>query len=291
MSTKTIVLPLQYAKPYRYRGGDTMNIFDMTNRIGNSDSIRLYEEMTKMQIGDILLFGSYYLPGTADPNDARVKCPIDWQVIDKSADRIMLLSRHSLFWTFYDGRTPLWGPPPKTSWEKSTIREELNNECLESWFSISEQSLIIEHVQAMDENPVFRTLSGDNTIDRLFLLSLDEANRYLGVNRNYTKDPKLRKNSEACTCMIMADFVMNKERCREIELFPDFAPWWLRTSGMDAQHIICINEDGSADFEGMESSADEVGIRPAMWIDLSRLQTDEENELPYGEGDDDLPFC
>ena len=228
--------------------------------------------MLGIQINDILLFGTYYLPGSTYPNNAKVKSSIAWQVIDRDGDKIMLLSQHSLYWNFYDGNTTFFGPPPETCWEKSTIREELNSECLESWFSISEQSIITEHEQVIDENPMFQTPSGSGTIDRLFLLSLEEANRYLDIYSENMNALKQKTNREACAYMLMADLSRDDKGGKEIKLFRDYAPWWLRTAGEDIQHVACIDRDGSVDYEGIEASADEVGIRPAMWIDLGRLQ-------------------
>ncbi len=58
-----------------------MNVFDMTtrNRIGRGNDKAIYNELVRIQIGDILLFGSYYLPGVADPNDDRKK-PAMWML-------------------------------------------------------------------------------------------------------------------------------------------------------------------------------------------------------------------
>lgn len=268
-----------------------MKVFDMTtrNRIGRGNDKTLYNELARIQIGDILLFGSYYLPGVADPNDVKVKCPIDWQIIDKNGDRLMLLSKHSLYWNYYDGRAPIMGPPPRTSWEKSTIREELNSERIEEWFSIPEQSIIMENIQFMDENPVYQTSSGKATLDKLFLLSLEEAKRYLKIDKQSSRNLDPARGNSAGGYMIMADEDPDKEG--EIMLFPAWESWWLRTSGIDDRLVICVKEDGTIDYEGIGASADEVGIRPAMWIDFGRLQPNEKDEMPDEEDAENiLPF-
>ena len=51
---------------------------------------------------------------------------------------------------------------------------------------------------------------------------------------------------------------------------------------------MCINDHGHADFEGIASDADEVGIRPAMWIDLSRLLL---VKSAVADEEDCFPFC
>lgn len=153
---------------------------------------------------------------------------------------------------------------------------------------MEEQAIIIEMVQVMDENPQYHIPAGNATLDSLFLLSLEEANRYLGVSMNPEDESGNEcENTAAAAYMMMADPPLKKGIC-DVEVFPQSFPWWLRTAGIDAASTMCINDHGHADFEGIASDADEVGIRPALWIDLSRLflveeDTTDENDL--------CPFC
>ena len=263
-------------------------ILTISEYIGKKDNKIIYNEMKKLETGDSLLFGSYFLPGNSDPNDCKIKSPILWQVLDKDRDRLLLLSKYMLYWTFYDGSVMLIPPSSETNWEVSSVRAELNGECFNSWFSMEEQAIIIETVQVMDENPQYHIPAGNATLDSLFLLSLEEANRYLGVSMNPEDESGNEcENTAAAAYMMMADPPLKKGIC-DAEVFPQSFPWWLRTAGIDAASTMCINDHGHADFEGIASDADEVGIRPALWIDLSRLflveeDTTDENDL--------CPFC
>ena len=265
-------------------------IMMISGYIGKRDNQSIYNEMKQLEIGDNLVFGNYSLPGNCYPNDCKVNSPILWQVLDKDHDRLLLLSRYMLYWTFYDGSATLFSPSPETDWEVSTIRIELNGECFNSWFSVEEQAIIPETLHFMDENPQYHTSSGDPTFDRLFLLSLEEANKYLGVNLNPLSDSEEScPNTAAIAYMIMADPPLEESEY-DTEVFPHCFPWWLRTTGIDAAHVVCINDLGHADFEGITSDADEVGIRPAMWIDLGCLIPDEEDVIDENENDW-CPFC
>ena len=99
-------------------------IMTISEYIGKKDNKIIYNEMKKLETGDLLLFGSYFLPGNIDPNDCKIKCPILWQVLDKDRDRLLLLSKYMLYWTFYDGSVMLIPPSSETNWEVSSVRAE-----------------------------------------------------------------------------------------------------------------------------------------------------------------------
>ena len=234
----------------------------------------LYEALSALQPGDSLFLGRYPLPGSSDRTDVTVKCPIAWLVLDKDESRLLLLSKHALYWNFFDGSGSLFGPAPETSWEASTLRAELNGERFDAWFSDTVKSLVKETVVLVDENPVYHTATGSGTFDKLFLLSAEEAGRYLGVGVETSEASDGGGKYAAAPFMILAD--RNLEDGSSIELDVAYMPWWLRTPGADATRVACVSGSGHVDLEGIRSSADEVGVRPAMWIDFSHLAKDQE---------------
>ena len=46
--------------------------------------------------------------------------------------------------------------------------------------------------------------------------------------------------------------------------------WWTRTSGTTKDKVVCVGWEGG--FFEEESTADEVGIRPAMWMRFDSSQ-------------------
>lgn len=257
-----------------------------TKETDKSDSISLYHQLQLLCPGDTMLLGSYYLPYALFQGGIKVKCPITWQLLDKKGDRLLLLSRNVLYQSIYND-SKVMHTTPKTTWEESIIRAELNKKYFRTWFSAREQAIIIETVQAMDVNPIYKTCSGNDTTDRLFLLSLEEANKYLGVRLGYKKK-QIGENvlPMAASCMIAADSFREPEGTETL-FSPVHLSWWLRTAGMDTSHVACIDGDGYADFEGRASDASGVGVRPAMWIDISRLCT-EKSEITDGGRNDDI---
>ena len=63
------------------------------------------------------------------------------------------------------------------TWEKCTLRAYLNGEFYNK-FNDLEKRLILDTTVFNNENPEFGTGGGNNTADKIFLLSIDEANRY-----------------------------------------------------------------------------------------------------------------
>lgn len=89
------------------------------------------------------------------------------------------------------------------TWEYSTIRSWLNGDFINSAFSSNEQMAIKTTNLKNDDNPEYGTMGGNDTEDRIFLLSIDEAkNENYGFTNNYsdttTREAKriMRKNRE-----------------------------------------------------------------------------------------------
>ena len=107
------------------------------------------EKMHNYKYGDIIRFGT--INGLT----------IEWQVINVRDNKVLILSRKGLEARVYNS-----GSEP-VAWETSTIRRYLNSEFLSSCFDAREQGKICDSE--------IRNTGKNNTIDKLFLLSLEEA--------------------------------------------------------------------------------------------------------------------
>ena len=215
------------------------------------DSRQLMEEMTNLdgtikdsafvvpQIheGDILRIGSYEQDG-----DAYKKEPIQWQVLEIQAERALVISRQVLTPRIYDSAARA------TKWSKSGVRFWLHEAFLVENFTERERQLILEtEVQVRSFEGLFNV--GENTRDWLFLLDLEEANRYFGTDQE--------RKTTATTC------AKNKG-------VPDNR-WWLRTLGRTAFDALFVDGRGAIDRGGKRAATEGIGIRPAMWIDVTKL--------------------
>jgi hypothetical protein len=125
------------------------------------------------------------------------------------------------------------------TWETCTLRQYLNGEFYNS-FRDNEKAMIAETRNVNTDNPGYGTEGGNDTIDRVFLLSINEANGY---------------------------FKNDHDRAASYGGSPDW--WWLRSPGRDGDDAAFVfsyggvNDDGNLAYDGA------VGVRPALWVNLS----------------------
>lgn len=164
--------------------------------------------------------------------------PIEWEILDTDGDRILLLSKYALDSQYY------YETDIPVSWGRSDLRGWLNANFLYDAFTEAQQTQIL---------PV--TLEKNAGADQLFLLSLDEVNRYFADN-----------TERLCKA---TDYAL----AQNAYVSPTTGgSWWLlRTPGKTDQHVMSVNSDGSIDREGGTVSSIRGGVRPAMWVNVTAL--------------------
>ncbi len=112
-------------------------------------------------------------------------------------------------------------------------------------------------IVSADNNPSFTTDPGNSTTDRVFLLSLSEANKYFSSDTRKCAPTAYAIAQGAWT----SDYIKvdGKAAC----------VWWLRSPGIYSYYA--ARAEGSS-HNGRGGSVDGVGVavRPALWIDLSK---------------------
>ena len=182
-------------------------------------------------------FGEY----EQDGNVLNGKEPIEWIVLDEQDDKKLVISKYGLEYPRYNEEYTA------VTWETCSLRTWLNKTFLNAAFSEEEQAGILWTTVTPDENPDYSTFAGNATYDRVFLLSIDEVNRYF--SSDYAKRGKATnsaKNGESGT-----------KKCR----------WWLRTPGHDSTYVAVVEFDGTLEKSGHVVNNSIVAVRPAMWID------------------------
>lgn len=125
------------------------------------------------------------------------------------------------------------------TWENCTLRSYLNGQTfLNSNFTGTEQDAIKDTSVTNDSNPDYSTAGGNNTTDKLFLLSLAEV-------RN-------------------TDYGFGSDATRAASSW-----WWLRSPGIHDFSAADVNYDGSVDGYGVND--DDGSVRPALNLNLSSV--------------------
>jgi len=201
-----------------------------------------WTEMKKINAGDIYTFGSY----EQDNDLSNGKEAIEWIVLDKDGSRIFVVSKYALDCQIYNPSNM------ETSWETCTLRTWLNNDFLNAAFSAEEQEKIPTVTVSADINPVYETPAGNATQDQLFLMSIDEVNKY------FVSDSE--RHCEATAYAIANGAYVH-------HAVPG-CWWWLRSPGFILNHAALVNNDGSVYTLGYHTFDTLDTVRPAMWIDL-----------------------
>lgn len=160
-----------------------------------------------------------------------------WYVLDKKDGKTLLLSEKII-----DKRT-YSDAPGAVTWETSALRGYLNGEYLNG-FSAADREKICEVTNANRPNGKYAVSGGADTLDRVFLLSLEEAEVYLGG---------------------FADVLIAKTADSGAAFW-----WFLRSPGEAADVAACVTAGGLIDYHGVADSVETPigGVRPAMWVEL-----------------------
>jgi hypothetical protein len=178
--------------------------------------------------------------------------PIKWRVLENNTEskQLFLLSDQALTTAQYDCENKA------STWATSTIRSWLNLGFI-NIFSIKEQTAIALTENVInDDNPKYRTEGGEKTNDKLFLLSIDEANNssYFSSDDARKCDPTKRARDDYNTFLYGTDCY-----------------WWLRSPGYDSNHAAGVLDDGGIDFMGPNVDNYPYYVRPAFNLNLSSV--------------------
>ena len=188
-----------------------------------------------VNVGDYITFGSY----EQDNISSNGKEPIEWLVLDKKNSAALLISRYLLDWKQYDNSWEI-----HKSWEMCTLRTWLNEEFLNTAFLPEEQRQILTTTVTADKNPNYNTEQGNSTSDKVFLLSIMEANKYF-----LSDSSRICKSTEAA----VAKNPLDADR------------WLLRSLGEDNLCVAQVNIYGHIIYSGYYTGSP-YGIRPALWV-------------------------
>ena len=202
--------------------------------------------------GDMVTFGRY----EQDNKDNGAE-PIEWTVLDVRDGKALLLSRYGLAADGYNNSLV------DITWETCSLRTRLNGEFLDTAFSKAEQAAIITtNVDNSDEQGYWEdTVGGNNTQDKVFLLSCAEAKQYLGVNDKESIKPRVAPTAFA----VSAHLAWTTEKSLTADGDPA-GVWWLRSPGRYQSSASCVRFDGS--FTSVYSNYATTIVRPALWVKI-----------------------
>lgn len=207
--------------------GEAVEAFSKSDGYKDSDDkIKecIKQANSKVEVGSTYFFGSYEQDGNKDKG----KEPIAWQILAKEDNKILIVSKYGLDYKEYSDERE------NITWENCTLRDWLNSTFMDSAFSKDEKSQVQVTTVKSDRNPKYDTNPGNNTEDKIFLLSIQEAEKYF-----------------AC------------EADRSIGEW-----WWLRSPGGTSYYAASVSNDGSIYYVGNNVNYHDNEVRPALWLEI-----------------------
>ena len=191
--------------------------------------------------GETVVFGSY----EQDNNLENGKEPIEWMILNVEDDHAVLISKKAL-----DAQSV--NPTDNVTWEECMLRAWLNSAFFEEAFSEEEQKQILWAKAPADRNPKNPVSIGNDTTERVSLLSMKEANELFLADDQRMCEPTAYARTKGAH---VSDNGMTY--------------WWLRTVSLSNDAY--VSNEGTIEYRG-ELRRSDFTIRPVIWIRLDNTK-------------------
>lgn len=183
-----------------------------------------------LNVGDTFVFGTY----EQDNDLSNGPEPIEWIVLEKKGNKILLISDKALDYHQYSNRNTT-----STRWEDTSLRMWLNNIFVNKAFSADERSQIL----------TIKNNGDNNSNDEVFLLSSTEV-------ENYFPSSIERQCKPTNYVIAQGVYADEKNNCR----------WWLCkdvASSVVWKFVNCLG-----DINDVSIAVDFLAVRPVIWVSL-----------------------
>lgn len=204
--------------------------------------------------------------------------PIKWRVLHIDGNQALLLADIALDDQKYHTESE------NVTWETSTLRSWLNGygprsnrqfvdysqkNFIASAFGSSEREAIISSPLENADNTIQKTEGGNNTTDKVFLLSESEVcSTDRAESYGFEKDKDIIDIARRCQSSTYAKAMGISSHSRTSRFFGK-SEWWLRTPGGGEDDAMCVLDEGGVYSLGSSVNYFNNGVRPALNLNLS----------------------
>lgn len=177
----------------------------------------------------------------------------NWIVLDLQGNHALLITENT--YIIREGR--YHQRAGRMTWNGSSTRHYLNDEFLQN-FTPAETARIRETYVINTDNPWFGSAGGENTFDKIFILSIEEIVRYFGDSGQLANRPE------------GARWLMDEYNSARVAYCPEGIPrwWWTRSAGV-YQHLAAgVDPTGTLSVYGTGVSNTTGEVRPVLWLNL-----------------------
>lgn len=173
---------------------------------------------------------------------------IGWEVLKVDGDKALVIAQEGVDAKKFNEQRGSY------VWKDSTLRTWLNGDFLDSAFSSDQKSKIATTSVENEKNPYWSTGGSEATEDKLFCLSITEAEEYFGRDGKAKCYPSDYAASHGA-------YTDDSGACC----------WWLRDAGYDVnqgESAADVNTEGFIFDSGAYVDKDTYCVRPAMWVNM-----------------------
>ena len=219
--------------------------------------------MKDYSVGHTILFGNYRW------DEERTVHPIEWKILKKEENKVLLLSEYILDVKSYNNKKE------RVTWETSGIRRWLNYLFYRRAFNEAEQKKIEKVLVKAEDNLDCGTSAGNDTVDRVFLLSINEVKKFLP-----TDEKRMAKGTEYA---VMKNLYAKTEKSIEDDEFgcsvvfvKREAEWQLRSPGIKENRNAKVTCEGEIDYFGGWVTEEGIGVRPSYMDEFGKIHMKQE---------------
>lgn len=200
-----------------------------------------------MQLGDKICFGKY-----------------EWRVLDIQNDMALIITDEIIEQRAYHDAYK------EITWADCALRKYLNGTFYETFDEV-DQSKIVMVTNKNFDNQWYGSEGGADTLDQIFILSLEEVCKYFGDsssllhNRGINQRYWFQRKDEN-----------NNKRLAKLQGSEGCWWWWLRSPGrVNLKAAYIFGTDGNIGIQGNNVLKGNIsdgkctgGVRPALWLKL-----------------------
>ncbi|MCL2527459.1 MAG: DUF6273 domain-containing protein [Defluviitaleaceae bacterium] len=249
MSTDVSSLSKELHKLYFIDAGVAKMVIESVAELLGYTSPNDYEEtlgeVFLPQVGGTITFGDY-----------------DWCVLAVEEGKALLISEDILEQRAYH---PCYAG---VSWEESTLRHYLNNDFL-NLFSQSDMEKILDTRLTNSSNKWYGIEGGNDTLDKIFILSLEEVDKYFGNSGDYENERRKKYDDGKWVSDDNGWILSNEHDSSRIAKYNGLASlWWVRSPGYSDCTVAYVSTTGNIPSNGDRVCIGRGGVRPALWVKI-----------------------
>lgn len=200
-----------------------------------------------MQIGDKIRLGRY-----------------EWRVLDIQYDMALMITDEIIEQRAYHDAYK------EITWADCALRKYLNGTFYETFDEV-DQSKIVMVTNKNFDNQWYGSEGGADTLDQIFILSLEEVCKYFGDSRSLLQNRGINQRY-----WFQRKDENNNKRLAKLQGSEGCWWWWLRSPGrVNLKAAYIFGTDGNIGIQGnnvlkgnLSDGKCTGGVRPALWLKL-----------------------